>query len=241
MLMFVALIPTASFAGVLGGAVVQKIFFTVAGTAVYVYLFVSVAGSLELQLGLLHDHPVLVPVLIAGGGVLVFLLVRVFWSRLQGLWREAKQGAAILSRPRDYLLLVALPSLGGWLAKLGVTATFLAAYDIPVTFHTVMSVVGGNSLSNVVSATPGGVGINQAINVASLEDVTDATTATAYSTGKQLAITAWNVGFGLLLVVLAFCWTGGKLLVSQSYTDAKGKVAEQKAQRAEKKRAKEAS
>ena len=237
MLMFVALIPTASFAGVLGGAVVQKIFFTVAGTAVYVYLFLSVAGSLELQLGLLHDHPVLVPGLIAGGGVLVFLLVRVFWSRLQGLWREAKQGAAILSRPRDYLLLVALPSLGGWLAKLGVTATFLAAYDIPVTFHTVMSVVGGNSLSNVVSATPGGVGINQAINVASLNEVTDAATATAYSLGQQLSLAAWNTVFAVVLVVWAFGWSGGKLLVSESYVGAKDKVSEQKEKRAAKKAA----
>ena len=35
-----------------------------------------------------------------------------------------------------------------------------------------------------------------------------------------------------MLVVWAFGWTGGKLLVEQSYTDAKVKVGEQKAQRA---------
>ena len=40
--------------------VVQKIFFTVAGAFVYVYLFLSVPGSLDLQLPTLHDHPVLV-------------------------------------------------------------------------------------------------------------------------------------------------------------------------------------
>ena len=40
LLMFVAIIPHANFAGVLGGMVVQKIFFTVVGTFVYVYLFV---------------------------------------------------------------------------------------------------------------------------------------------------------------------------------------------------------
>jgi uncharacterized membrane protein YbhN (UPF0104 family) len=240
LLMFVALIPSATFAGVLGGMVVQKIFFTIAGTLVYIYLFLSVAGSLELQLNLLHDHPVLVPLLVLGGGFLIVVLVRAFWSRLKGLWEQAKQGGAILARPRDYLLQVALPSLGAWLAKLGVTAVFLAAYGIPVTFHTVMSVIGGNSLANTVSATPGGVGVNQAINTASLSDVTDPTTATAYSLGQQLAVTAWNVGFALVVVVWAFGWTGGKLLVSQSYVDAKEKVAEQKAQRAAKKEAKRA-
>jgi len=241
LLMFVALIPHATFSGVLGSMVVQKIFFTVAGTFVYLYLFLSVPGAFELQLGQPHDHPAAFLLGIAAAVMLVVVVARAFWRRLQHLWDEAKQGGVILSRPREYAIRVVLPSFGAWLAKLGVIAIFLAAYAIPVTFHTVMSVAGGNSLANTVSATPGGVGINQAINVASLEDVTDATTATAYSTGQQLAITAWNVGFGLLLVVLAFGWTGGKLLVSQSYTDAKGKVAEQKAQRAEKKRAKEAS
>ena len=65
-------------------------------------------------------------------------------------------------------------------------------------------------------------------------------TAVAYSTAQQLIITAWNIVFALLLVVLVFGWTGGKLLVGQSYTDAKGKVAEQKTQRADKKAQKKA-
>jgi uncharacterized membrane protein YbhN (UPF0104 family) len=241
LLMFVALIPSATLSGVLGGMVVQKIFFTVAGTLVYLYLFLSVAGSLELQLNLLHDHAVLVPLILAGGALLLVLLVRAFWSRLKGLWAKAKQGGAILTRPRDYLLKVALPSLGAWLAKLGVTAVFLAAYSIPVTFHTVMTVIGGNSLANVVSATPGGVGVNQAINAASLSEVTDGATATAYSLGQQLAVTAWNVAFALAVVVWAFGWAGGKLLVAESYADAKVRMAEQKAQRAARKDEKRAA
>jgi uncharacterized membrane protein YbhN (UPF0104 family) len=100
-----------------------------------------------------------------------------------------------------------------------------------------MSVMGGNSIANTVSVTPGGVGVNQATNVAALRDVTDAATATAYSLGQQLAVTAWNVAFALVLVVWAFGWTGGKLLVEQSYADAKVRVDEQKAQRAAKRAA----
>ena len=95
-----------------------------------------------------------------------------------------------------------------------------------------MSVAGGNSIANTVSVTPGGVGVNQATNVAALDSVTDAATATAYSLGQQLAVTAWNIAFALVVVVWAFGWTGGKILVEQSYTDAKVKVEEQKAQRA---------
>jgi len=241
LLMFVAIIPGANLPGVLGGMVVQKIFFTVAGAFVYVYLFLSVPGSLDLQLPTLHDHPVLVLLTLAGAAMLVVILGRIFWRKLKGLWAKALHGGAILATPRDYALRVALPSLGAYVAKLGVIAVFLAGYGIAVTFHTVMAVAGGNSVANTVSVTPGGVGVNQAANVASLSEVTDAATATAYSLGQQLAITAWNVILALVLVIWAFGWTGGKLLVEQSYSDAKVKVSEQKEQRAQAKAAKRAA
>jgi uncharacterized membrane protein YbhN (UPF0104 family) len=44
LLMFVAMIPGATFPGVLGGMVVQKIFFTVVGTLVYLYLFLLIVA-----------------------------------------------------------------------------------------------------------------------------------------------------------------------------------------------------
>ena len=241
LLMYVAIIPGATFAGVLGGMAVQKIFFTIAGAFVYVYLFASVPGTFERQFKLPHDHPVLIGLVLLGAALLIVVLGRIFWRKLKGLWAKALHGGAILATPRDYALRVALPSLGAYVAKLGVIAVFLAGYGIAVTFHTVMAVAGGNSVANTVSVTPGGVGVNQAASVAALSDVTDAATATAYSLGQQLAITAWNIVIALVLVVWAFGWTGGKLLVEQSYTDAKVQVAERKEQRAQAKAAKKAA
>jgi uncharacterized membrane protein YbhN (UPF0104 family) len=237
LLMFVAIIPGAHFAGVLGGMVVQKIFFTVAGAFVYAYLFVSVAGSFELQLPALSDHPVLAGSIVVGAALLIAILARIFWRRLRGLWEKAKQGGAILARPGEYAVRVVLPSFGAWLAKLAVIAVFLAGYGITVSFHAVMSVMGGNSIANTVSVTPGGVGVNQAANVAALDSVTDPATATAYSLGQQLAVTAWNIAFALVVVLWAFGWAGGRVLVEQSYADAKTKVAEQHEQRAERRAA----
>jgi uncharacterized membrane protein YbhN (UPF0104 family) len=237
LLMYVAIIPGANLPGVLGGMVVQKIFFTVAGAFVYVYLFASVPGTLERQLALPHDHPVLTGVAVVGAAFLLVLLARIFWRKLKGLWEKAKRGGAILARPREYVVRVVLPSFAAWIAKLGVIAVFLAAYGITVSFHSVMSVAGGNSIANTVSVTPGGVGVNQATNVAALSGTTDAATATAYSLGQQLAITAWNIAFALVIVTWAFGWSGGKALVEQSYVDAKVKVAEQKAERERRKAA----
>lgn len=108
---------------------------------------------------------------------------------------------------------------------------FLAGYEIPVTFHTVMSVTGSNSISNTVSLTPGGAGVNQAFNVAALNEVTDSQTATAYSVAQQLVPTAWSILLGVVLLIWVFGWAGGKALVQDSYEGAKVQVAEQKAAR----------
>jgi uncharacterized membrane protein YbhN (UPF0104 family) len=244
LLMYMALIRGSTFAGVLGAMTVQKIFYTAIGVFVYVYLFVTVPGTFNLQLGWVDNHRLLVPLLIVGGVALLYLLIRHFWPKLKGLWEKAKQGGAILARPRDYVVRVLLPSFGSWVAKLIVIGIFLAAYGIPVTFHTIMSVVGGNSLANTVSFTPGGVGITQAVNSVSLSSVTTTENATAYSLGQQIIVTAWNAVFATALVLWVFGWTGGKQLVGQSYTDAKLKAAEQseahKARKAEKKAAKRA-
>jgi uncharacterized membrane protein YbhN (UPF0104 family) len=232
--MFTAIIASATFAGIFAGYLVHKIFFTVAGAAVYLYLFLSVPGSFDIQLGGLHAHWALALFIALGAVLLLVTLARVFWRWLKKLWAQAKQGGVILARPREYFLKVFLPSAAGYAAKCGVIAVFLAAYGIPVTFHTVMTVVGGNSIANVTSVTPGGVGVNQAINAASLSDVTDTATATAYSLGQQLITTAWNILFAIGLVSLAFGWQGGKQLVSSSYADAKVKAEDVKRSRSRK-------
>ena len=127
--------------------------------------------------------------------------------------------------------LVLLPQIGGYAAKVGVIIVFLAAYSIPVTFGSVMSVLGSNQLANILSFTPGGVGVNQAFNTFALDAYTDPTTATAYSVAQQLITTAFNVGFAVVLICVVFGWSGGSKLVRESYADAKVKAGEMKADR----------
>ena len=242
LVMFAAIIPGATFAGSLAAYLVQKIFFTIAGTFVYLYLFLSVPGSFTESLGNLSEDPLRTILIVAGVGFLIVILSRIFWKQLKKLWVKAKQGGVILSRPKEYLTHVFLPSLLSWLCKLAVIGIFLAAFAIPVTFESVMWVTGSGSLANVVSVTPGAVGITQATNALALDTCCGVArdTAVDYSTAQQLITTAWNVLFATVLVVSVFGWRGGRQLVTQSYTDAKGKVAEQKEQHAEKKAAKKA-
>jgi uncharacterized membrane protein YbhN (UPF0104 family) len=235
LLMFVAIIRGATFPGILAGYVVQKIFYVVIGTLIYLYLFLEVAGSFDFQFGnekdSLVDHPVLALGIVAGAIFLVALLLRIFWRWFLVQWEKAKAGAAILGDLGAYVRLVLLPQIGGYIAKVLVIIVFLAAYSIPVTFGSVMSVLGSNQLANILSLTPGGVGINQAFNTFALDSYTDSTTATAYSISQQLVTTAFNVGFAIVVICVVFGWSGGSQLVRESYGGAKEKAAEMKASR----------
>jgi len=231
LLMFATLFAGATFAMMLSGLVVQKIPFTVFSLALYLYLFLSVAGSFSVKLGFLSDHTGLVVGMLVGGAVLLVLLGRIFWPKLAKLRAQAAQGGAILGQPRRFLLDVVAPSLGSYLARLAIVAVFLGAYGIPASFHNVATVTASNSISNSVSATPGGVGVTQAMNSVALSGATDAATATAYSISQQLVTSAWNVLFAVVLVSWVFGWVGGKALVGSSYADAKVKSRELKEKR----------
>ena len=171
----------------------------------------------------------LISALAVAAAVAVVLAARTFWPRVLKWWEQAKEGGQVLVHPGAYLMGVFFPEFVAWLANLVVVAIFLDAYAIPVTFHTLMSVLGSNSISNTVAVTPGGAGVNQAFNVAALSNVTDSQTATAYSLAQQLVTTAWSLLMAIVLMIWVFGWGGGRALVSESYAGAKQRVAEQKA------------
>ncbi|MGZ4188083.1 MAG: lysylphosphatidylglycerol synthase domain-containing protein [Solirubrobacteraceae bacterium] len=232
MVMFLSLIAGATFAAILSGFFVQKIPFSVYNIAAYIYLFATVTGSLSFELGFLSKHPGLSVLIAIGGVVLLVIVARVLWHRATKLREQIKSGGAILGQPRRFMIGVALPQLASYAARLGIVAVFLAAYSIPVTFHSVVAVSASNSVSNSVSVTPGSAGVTQALNVVVLDSITTKSQATAYSVAQQLIITAWDILFGIAMVAWVFGWSGGKQLVRQSYEAAEVKRDELKEQHA---------
>jgi uncharacterized membrane protein YbhN (UPF0104 family) len=231
LIMFTSVIAGATFTAMLSGIAVQKIPFSIFNIAVYLYLFLSVAGSFSIKLSGLADHWVFAVAIAAGVVFLAVLATRVFRKQWAKLRDQLLVGGSILGSPRKALTGLVLPELGSYLARLGVIAVFLGAYSIPVTFHNVASVTASNSISNSVSLTPGGVGVTQAMNSAALKNQTSAQDATAYSASQQLITSAWNVVFAVVLVSWVFGWSGGKDLVKASYREAKVKTQELKEKR----------
>ena len=231
LVMFTTLIVGATFPLVISGLIVEKIPFSVFNIGLYLYLFLTVSGSFSIKLGFVADHAGAVVLIGVGAIVLLVLLGRVFWERLAKLREQLISGGAILRTPRRAFTRLVLPELGSYIARLAIVAVFLGAYGIPVSFHNVATVTASNSISNSVSATPGGVGVTQAMNSAALSGEASAKTATAYSIGQQLIISAWDVLFAIVLVSWAFGWSGGKQLVESSYAEAKVKSSEMRESR----------
>jgi uncharacterized membrane protein YbhN (UPF0104 family) len=230
-IMLTTVIASATFAGMIGGFLVEKIFFTLAACFVWLYLFFSVPGSFDISFEFVKDDPWALALLLVAVAVVLSIAIRSYWPRVVKWWEQAKDGGQILAHPRAYFARVFFPEFVAWVAGLVIVAVFMAAYAIPVTFHSVMSVTGSNSISNTVAVTPGGAGVNQAFNVAALNDVTDSQTATAYSLSQQLVTTASSLLLALVLMVWVFGWGGGKALLQESYTEAKRRADEQKAAR----------
>ncbi len=235
--LYVAIIPSCTIAGALAAFLVQKIFFTLVGMFVYLYMFLSVPGEFDISFGKEHRHPLLTLAIVAGAVVGIVMPGRFLWRQLKNVWAQAKEGGVILSTPRRYISRVFLPSFLGWLCRAAVTGIFLAAFAIPVTFDSIMWVLGSGSLANVASFTPGSVGVTQATNALALKHCCNVAHSQAvhYSTAMQLITTAWNQLLAILLVCWVFGWTGGKQLISASYIDAKARSAELKADRRRKK------
>src|SRR6188474_3022220 len=94
LLMYVAIVQGANFPGVLAGYVVQKIFYVIIGTLIYVYLFLAIAGSFDFQFGNEKDailnHVVLTLGIVGGSIFLLVILIRIFWAWVKKMWAKAK-------------------------------------------------------------------------------------------------------------------------------------------------------
>ena len=115
-------IPGSTVAGLLGATVVENIFFGVVGGLVYLWLFLSVAGSFEVQLGWFADHWFLTLIIVVVGAALIGLVVRILRRRLHETWQNTKEGGVILSMPRKFLVQVVGVEAASYVARMGVNA-----------------------------------------------------------------------------------------------------------------------
>lgn len=202
-------IQTSTALGLVGAGVVQNVFFLVASGAICVGLVVIHPGLFSLQLGPLAAHAALA----VAAATVIALVAWVVLRRFQDTWADAREGAAILATPRIYATEVLLVELASYGARVGVTATFMRAYDVPVSVQSVLLILAVNAIASTFAFTPGGVGTQQALATAALRNTASSSVVAAYSLGQQLILAAWDIGLGLLLLWSAIGWAATRAVV----------------------------
>jgi len=212
-------IPGSTVAGLLGATVVENIFFAVVGALVYLWLFLGVAGSFDVKLGWFADHWFLTLIIVVVGGALIGLVVRILRRRLHETWQNTKEGGVILSMPRKFLVQVVGVEALSYIARMGVNATFMYAYDIPVSLQNIFLIVAAASISSTVAIAPGAVGTQTALASVVLKGVAPQATISAYSIGQALITTAWNAVFGLTMLARTIGWKQTRKLIHRKTKD----------------------
>ena len=206
-------IEGSTVSGLVGATVVQNIFFAVVAVLIYGYLFLSVAGSFDVKLGWFADHWGLTLIIAVVAIALVVITVRILWKRLRRTWEQAKEGGAVLGRPRVFLVQVVGVEALSYIARMGVNATFMKAFHIPVSLTNVFLIVAASSISSTVAIAPGAVGAQTALASVVLRDVASPSAISAYAIGQQVITTAWNVLFGFTLLAHEIGWKQTRGLV----------------------------
>jgi uncharacterized membrane protein YbhN (UPF0104 family) len=204
--LFRANIEGATVAGLVGATFVENIFFLVVGVLVYGWLFLTVSGSFDVKLGALSDNWVAIAIILVAGTALIVVVARILWRRFKRTWENAKEGGAVLSTPRVYLIQVAGVEAISYAARMGVNATFMYAFHIPVSVENVFLIVAASSISSTVALAPGAVGAQTAMARVVLDGVASPAAINAYSVGQAVITTAWNCVFGLTLLARAIGW-----------------------------------
>jgi uncharacterized membrane protein YbhN (UPF0104 family) len=210
--LFRARIRGATVPGVLGATVVQNIFFVVVSAAVYLWLFLNAAGSFDVEFKWFHDHPTATAIILIGGAVLIWIVGRILYTRFHSAWESAVEGGGILGERRLFLTQVVGVEAMSYICRMGVNATFMHAFGVPVSIENVFLIVAASSISSTVALLPGAVGAQTALASVVLKGTAPTEVISAYTIGQAVITTAWSVAFGTILLAREIGWPETKAM-----------------------------
>jgi uncharacterized membrane protein YbhN (UPF0104 family) len=137
-------------------------------------------------------HPEVLMLTLTVIGIGAVALIAILSRHVESFWQRVKQGLAIFREPTRYVREVAAWQAVGWLCRFASFWFFLEAFHVGGSVQNVLLVMSVQSITGALPFTPGGVGAQQALLVATLEG-SSRVVILAYSVGQQLAVTAWSV------------------------------------------------
>jgi uncharacterized membrane protein YbhN (UPF0104 family) len=168
-------------------------------------------------------HPQLLALsltVLAIAGVVGFVLLA---RRAEVFWARVKQGLVILTQPRRYMTDVFAWQLAAWLVRFATFWLFLEAFHIGGSVQNVLLVMSVGAISGALPFTPGGVGAQQALLVATLHGASR-TQVLSYSVGQQIASTVWSVAVAFAALFGVFGVTDLRALIREGQAAQEGEA-----------------
>jgi uncharacterized membrane protein YbhN (UPF0104 family) len=138
------------------------------------------------------------------GAFVIGTVLGLVWAqeRIESFWARVRQGFAILTNLRRYLLRVVTWQTVSWALRLASVYWFLKAFHMPATVHNALVVLAAQSISTLLPITPGGVGTVQGLIVAAFKGKVATTTALSFSVGMYVAMVIASVAVGFVCIGL---------------------------------------
>jgi uncharacterized protein (TIRG00374 family) len=220
-------IPNSSYPAIAAATFVETVFDITIGVFILTFAFTQgvfpkppdfaklPAFDLAFFAGHLKFTLFLMTFLAVGGLVGFALLSR----KVRAFWARVRQGFTILRDRHRYFREVWLIQFAGWLFRFTAFWFLLDAFNIGGSVKNVLLVLGVNAVAAAVPFTPGGAGVQQAFLVKVFAGTAAGSTVAAYSVGQQIAISAFTLAAGFVLLVTVFKFRSFKDVIAAGKAD----------------------
>jgi uncharacterized membrane protein YbhN (UPF0104 family) len=220
-------IPNSSYPAVAAATFVEMVFD--ATMAVFILTFAFTQGVFPkppdfsklhaFDLAFFAGHPRFTLFVITLLGVLGLAGFALLSRRVRAFWARVRQGFTILRDRHRYFREVWLIQLGAWGFRFMAFWFLLEAFNIGGSVKNVLLVLGVNAVAAAVPFTPGGAGVQQAFLVQVFAGTAASATVAAYSVGQQIAIGAFSLGLGFVLLATVFRFRSFKDVIAAGKAD----------------------
>lgn len=227
-------IPNSSYPAIAAATFVEIIFDATMGVFILTFAFTQgvfpkppdFSKLPAFDLAFFAGHPrftLFLLTFLAVGTLVGFALLS---HKVKAFWARVRQGFTILRDRHRYFREVWLIQLGAWAFRFTAFWFLLEAFNIGGSVKNVLLVLGVNAVAAAVPFTPGGAGVQQAFLVKVFGGGTVAgSTVAAYSVGQQIAIGAFTLGLGFVLLATIFRFRSFKDVIAAGQADRAERMA----------------
>lgn len=148
--------------------------------------------------------------------VIAIVAFGVLSRRVVTFWADLRQGFAILSDRRRYLVGMCAPQFAGWLLRGASYYYLLDAFRVGASVRNAILVIAAQLIAAIVPFTPGGAGVQQALLLVIFASTAPTDSVAVFSVGQQIAVTAFTLAQGFAAIFFVFKYRSFRAVLRDS-------------------------